>query len=275
MRTLARWRPDLDGPAELPQLRRFWRYQQVLAGEVTPAADSGAAEWIVWAAKKAYETGQIPADAGIRDLLADWRKAQRSAAEIDLAPALATCALLDMRGVSEGKAATAQAAVTSLYQVGRLAERSMHVEALAVRWLGQPERWGQGGIWERLRFVLFDPAQESRADRFPQEVEDDRPIHDLARSQLERVNPPLSDPIVRSLLAAIGSLHSGEHLLQDAPVLARVAGLGRGLTPAASQTAAQRSLLDCQRTLLRDLFVQVTRSGQPYLLIAPVAGRPA
>ena len=76
--------------------------------------------------------------------------------------------------------------------------------------------------------------------------------------------------MARGLLAAIGLLSTGEHWTRDATILADVAGLGRGLTPAVGRRAAQRSLLGCQRQLLEELFLQVARSGQPYVLLPQV-----
>ncbi len=235
----------------------------------------------MWAAKNAYETGTISHTGEARQRVAEWWSAHENAEEIDLAPALAVCMLLDMLGVFDGDARAAQGAVTYLHQVGRFAERSMHVEALATRWLGQPDRWDRPGIWERLRRVLPAPEEAVEPNGDLRELNDDGPIHDLARSVLERTDPrePLSDPVptqspiapvARSLLAAVGALQGGEHWLKDAPVLARLAGLGRGLTPAIDQSAAQSSLMNCQRELLADLFVQVTLSGHPYSLLPPV-----
>ena len=156
----------------------------------------------------------------------------------------------------------------------------MHVEALATRWLAQPDKWREPGIWERLRRLLPPLTEADGIAADPRQLgrDDERSIHDLARSVLERTNPrqPLSDPlpfqsplvpITRSVLAAVGSLDTGEYLLSDAPVLARVAGLGRGLTAATRESSSQRHLLDSERHLLMDLFLQVTRSGQAYVLL--------
>jgi hypothetical protein len=285
LRKLSAWNPTLDGPADVPELERFGWYREILTQGLAPAADISPAGWIVWAANNACETGTMPRADEVQEKLADWWKAQENAEEIDLAPALAACMLLDMRGVFDGDAEAAQAAVIYMHLIGGFAERSMHVEALATRWLGQPGMWHQAGIWERLRRVLPGPEKAAERPSDPRELDDGGPIHDLARSVLERTDPrePLSDPtptqspiapVARSLLAAIGSLTSGEHWLQDAPVLARIAGLGRGLTPAVGRPAAQSSLMNCQRDLLAGLFRQVTLSGYPYALLPPVTGIP-
>ena len=281
MRRLSAWNPEHDGPAEIPELWRFGRYRDALTGNAIQDGEPAPAEEIISAARQAYEDGTLSPDASILPRLSEWLAAQESAEEIDLAPTLAACLVLHTQGTTEGDAVSAQAAVRYLHFIGRCAERSMHVEALARRWLGRPDRWHFPGVWERLRRLLWvsDAIAESDAD--PRELDDDGPIHDLARTVLQRIDPrkPLSDPtptqsplapVARALLAAVGSLDNGENWLRDAPVLARVAGLGRGLTPAAGRPAAQHSLLDCQRQALEGLFLQVTRSGQPYVLLPPV-----
>ena len=276
MRKLARWNPAFDGPAVVPELDRFRRYQEIFAAQAEPAGPM--AETVIFAAKEALGSRGIPQTIELPAGLAEWRLAQENAEEIDLAPSLAACLLFDMHGAIDDDAGSAQTAVTYLHLIGRLAERSMHVEALATQWLGKPGMWAQPGEWERLRRVLLQHQEPGESIAALQELTDPGPIYDLARSVLERTDPrePLSDPgpiesaiapMARGLLAAVGGLDNGDNLLRDAPVLTRLAGLGRGLTPANGEAAAQRYLLTCQRELLADLFFQVTRSGLPYVLL--------
>ena len=275
MRRLAAWNPEYDGPARLRELQRFERYKDMLAAREVSDPRPDVATALIFAAARQADQDSEASGISAAQLITDWRNKQENAAETDLAPALAACILMDQLGRSIGDPQRAREAVRYLNEVGRLATRSMHVESLADDWLGQPDRWSSRGQWERLRRVL-GKAEVSADD--PRELFDDGPIHDFARSVLQRPDATMSAsnaapwastlaPIARSLLAAVGALDSGDDWLRDAPILASVANLGRSLTPPAGDDAAQPSLLGYQRQLLRDLFLQVTRSGSPYVML--------
>ncbi|NDU72059.1 hypothetical protein GWI34_05385 [Actinomadura sp. DSM 109109] len=289
MHRLARWNREHDGPADVPELGRFHRYDLPPPGSASPPAPVTSGERVVWIVDAALapgsaSPGRIPFDAAAEQALDGWwaeygdevAGAAPAVRELDFAPALAACLLLDARGARDAE--SARDAVRFARRLGQYAERSMHVEPLASLWLGREEQWDRPGAWERLRRLLA-PSPEGSADE--REVPSPGAVHDFARSVLERTDPraPGSDPvptqselapIARALLAAVGALAGGDHLVRDAPMLARMVGLGRGLTPGAGREAAQPELLECQRVHLRDLFVQVARSRSPIILLPPV-----
>ncbi|WP_339153671.1 hypothetical protein [Actinomadura luteofluorescens] len=290
MHRLARWDREHDGPADVPELGRFHRYDLRPPGSASPPAPVTSDERVVRIvdavlAPGSAGPGRVPFDAAAEQALDAWwaeygdevAGAAPAVRELDLAPALAACLLLDARGAWDAE--SARDAVRFARRLGQYAERSMHVEPLASLWLGREEQWGRPGAWERLRRLLTPEPEDSRAHE--REVRSPGAVHDFARSVLERTDPrePGSDtvstqsdlaPIARALLAAIGALAGGDHLVADAPMLARMVGLGRGLTPGAGRTAAQPELLECQRFHLRDLFIQVARSRSPIILLPPV-----
>ncbi|MFI0351318.1 hypothetical protein [Actinomadura sp. 9N407] len=290
MRRLARWNPVHDSRAEIPpELRRFVRDRTPPADAVLPVtaetADTRVTAIVEAVLGPIGDPRERLLDTTAHEALDNWWDehgddilgAAPSDGEIDFAPALAACLLLDARGARDE--ASARDAVRLVHRLGQYAERSMHVEPLASLWLGRQDRWAKPGTWERLRRLLSPLSGDVHAD--PREVRSPGAVHDFARSVLERTDPraPGSDPtptqsdlapIARALLAAIGALTDGDHLVDDAPILARMAGLGRGLTPGAGRTTAQPALLDCQRVLLEDLFIQVTRSRCPLVLLPPV-----
>lgn len=275
MRRLAVWNPAYDGPVRLPELERFERYRDGLTDPGTSSPVPDIATTLVLAAARQVDPGADAPDMATAQLAADWLDEQRQAPETDLAPALAACMLISERGHLTGDPKQNRQAVRFLHDLGRLAMRSMQVESLADDWLGKPERWGSAGQWERLRHVLGETAVS--ADN-PGELAEEGPVLEFANSVLRRpdASAPASDaaarestlaPVARSLLAAVGALGSGDDWSRDAPVLAIVAGLGRSLTPPTGEDAAQPSLTNYQRKLLRDLFLRATRSGLPYVML--------
>ncbi|MFD7441636.1 hypothetical protein [Streptomyces sp. NPDC059909] len=74
-------------------------------------------------------------------------------------------------------------------------------------------------------------------------------------------------PLARGLLAAVGRLPSGEDLDRDAPLLGRLAALGRSLRPADDSATPAWVPLTAQFTEVRTAFRKVVPGGVPLTLL--------
>lgn len=238
---------DLDRP-RMPTLTdlvpvKFARYAEVFGGGEYVDDDPQAA--IVAAAGVAELD---PGDAGLADALSGWLRAGglqvvRGRGEYDLAPFLAACLVCVAAG--QGDQRLARYAVFLTHQLGRRAQRSMHVETLVEKWLLQEGLHRRAGGWQRVRQLRFEVDLEVAALRsirlFGSAV--------LAQPKVRGVEDDRSS-VARALMAAAGGLESAELLQQDAPRLAALARWGRALSPPDDMDTAQPELLESQITML-------------------------
>ena len=223
---------------------------------------------------RAHPAESEPPHSDLRPMAVQWLREPGAAAfglepaaELDLAELIAAVRVLDALGRAEPE--MARAAVFLVHQIGRRAIRSLHLEALTRQWLMRPDRHTVPGVWQRLRTL-----------ELPAELDDKklREVLDFCRGILIKptLRGPESElaPIARALLAATGRLTSADALLRDELTTARLARMGRSLSPSAGMATAQSALLDCQRTELWSIADHVILDGVRLTLLTPEAPLP-
>ncbi|MFF1613533.1 hypothetical protein ACFVYA_37690 [Amycolatopsis sp. NPDC058278] len=150
------------------------------------------------------------------------------------------------------------------WQAGVRAARTLHAEPLVVEWLQHPDRL-RTGEWQRLTEVaeMIDVevtlAKANQIAAFCAGV--------LGRAKV-REDPGLT-AIANSLLVAIGEAPAAPPAPGHAR-LARLAALGRALTPPIGALTAQSALLDRQQLMLRAAFTDLVGDAA-YLPLLPPA----
>lgn len=199
-------------------------------GEPPTGRSTGRAMlWALGALERASGEDVVAAQRTAAKALADWLCSEHGQAavlqrdvQIDLAPLLAACRLGSLLPQRVAELTIGWHAFL-LLRLGDRAVSSLHTEALVTQWLTRPEHHVLDGDWRRLRTVSVSltAGQVSSVDDFGRAVTG-RPTD--AESE--------AAPLARGLLAAVGRLPSAAHLHRDAPLLSRLAAVGRSLRPA-------------------------------------------
>ncbi|WP_329286138.1 hypothetical protein [Streptomyces sp. NBC_00691] len=244
-------------------------YRAGIEGEPTPTGTSAGRKviWSLGALEHASGEEHVEARRTATAAVAEWLCSDvgrpivlQEDAAVDLAPVLAACRIGAMLPPGAGQLPYGWQAFL-LARVGDRAVCSLHTESLVTEWLTRPERHVLDGDWRRLRSLYL-----TRELSFGQVAS----VEDFARAVMERpAGMPQSETgrVGRALLAAVGRLPSAEHLVQDAPLLHRLARLGVSLTPPAGSAVPRWQPTREQYLVLQSVFQAVVPTGLPITLL--------
>ncbi|NEC70198.1 hypothetical protein, partial [Streptomyces rochei] len=263
---------DPAGPVEDLVPEWFTKYRDGYragreGGERPTGRSAGRAMlWALGALERASGEDVVAAQRTAATALADWLCSEHGQAavlqrdmQIDLAPLLAACRLGSLLPQRVAELTSGWHAFL-LLRLGDRAVSSLHTEALVTQWLTRPERHVLDGDWRRLRTVsvakYLTAGQVSSVDDFGRAVTG-RPTD--AESE--------AAPLARGLLAAVGRLPSAAHLHRDAPLLSRLAAVGRSLRPAEGAAVPLWPPLRAQNGEVDIVCRKVLPSGAPLTLL--------
>ncbi|MFB8070396.1 hypothetical protein [Streptomyces californicus] len=263
---------DPAGPVEDLVPEWFTKYRDGYragreGGERPTGRSAGRAMlWALGALERASGEDVVAAQRTAATALADWLCSEHGQAavlqrdmQIDLAPLLAACRLGSLLPQRVAELTSGWHAFL-LLRLGDRAVSSLHTEALVTQWLTRPERHVLDGDWRRLRTVsvakYLTAGQVSSVDDFGRAVTG-RPTD--AESE--------AAPLARGLLAAVGRLPSAVHLHRDAPLLSRLAAVGRSLRPAEGAAVPPWPPLRAQNGEVDIVCRKVLPSGAPLTLL--------
>lgn len=253
--------------SESPRFRDYGTWYtdgRFLQHAAPPAELIKPAEAMLYAAGAAARP-ETP-DADLISALGKWLNGGRVLARgqggdgVDLAPLLGAVLVADTlhrRGVPWA----GRTAVHLGWLTGVSAARSLHVEPLVRHWLkGEPQHTG---LWLRLLTAKGNLAKSVDARQRGQLLLFCRGV--TSRQVVARD----LKLIALGLQSALGQPPEVDELVDYAPTLSRLAGLGRALTPPGSSLTAQPSLLDGQVRLLTQTLDELIRGGLPLAVLVP------
>ncbi|MFF5923282.1 hypothetical protein ACFY8C_33930 [Streptomyces flavochromogenes] len=244
-------------------------YRAGVEGEPLPAGNSTGRKviWSLGALEQASGEEHAEKQRTAAAAVAEWLCSDvgrpivlQEDATVDLAPVLAACRIGAMLPQGVARLPHGWPAFL-LARVGDRAVCSLHTEALVTEWLTRPERHVLDGDWRRLRSLYL-----ARELSFGQVAS----VEEFARAVMDRpAGLPQSEAgrVARALLAAVGRLPSAEHLVQDAPLMHRLARLGVSLTPPAGAAAPRWEPTREQYLVLQSVFQAVVPTGLPITLL--------